>query len=345
MTALEDRIRAGLNADRPVPDLWEAVQSGARRRRAVRTATTTAAVAAVAVAILAGVATFSLSGDRSGQPTGPSADELAQQLLDPDAWNGPTARFLDGATPTASDLVGLWRIRGSDDAWLMLLSADGYWTTTNGWDLFGGGAVGNRGTWSLDAGRMTLRGKEGFLGNGFKAVLDGALMPDGSLHQVTRPSEGRCGTGVRCSPQRVPERFLYDRVVPGPSRLLRILTSAPATPLPSDANHAFLPGVWVTPDSEWVVTVSPEGQFRAFRGSGDPRNAPDDAGHVDIDAQGHLTMACRNGAVSADVVLARTEVVEGLLPSGVRMQPSSVEGSCPSGLGTTLAWIRVSERE
>ncbi len=343
MSALEDRIRAGLNADRPVPDLWEGVQAGAGRRRARRTVATTAVVAAVVVAILAGVAKLSLLDKREAQLAPTPQPSNSQQLLDPDAWSGPTARFLDGARPKASELVGLWRIRTSDDAWLMLLGADGYWTTTNGWNLFGGGAVGNRGTWSLTQGRITVDGQEGFLGNGFREVLDVALMSDGSLHQVSRPAEGRCGAGVSCAPSVEPQRYLLDRVAPGDSLLLETLLSTTSTtvlPLPS----SYLPGVWVTADGHWVLTINQDGRFRAFRDSGDPSDEPDDAGHMEVDPQGHLTMACQDGTVSAEVVLTRTAAVEGLLPPGIRMQSSSVDSQCPSGLGDTFEWIRVSQR-
>jgi hypothetical protein len=302
----------------------------------------TAAVCVVVVTILAGVATLSLSEDRGARPVGPAV-ELRQRLLDPKAWDEPAARFLAGANPKGSDLVGLWRIRGSDDAWLMLLGADGYWSTTNGWDLFGRGDVGNRGTWSLRAGRITLQGQEGFLGKGFQQVLDVALMPDGSLHEVTLPTAGRCGTGVPCAPDDQPERFVFDRVAPGTSRLLTILTSAPSTLLPADAAYLTLRGVWVTGD-DWVVTINDEDQFRAFHASGDPSAEPDDTGQVELDSHGHLTITCRNGAVSAQVELARSEAVTGLLPSGVRMRSTSEHARCPSGLGGVLEWIRVSGR-
>jgi hypothetical protein len=340
MSDLEDRIRAGLNADRAVPDLWEAVYAGSRRRTR-RTAAATALVAAVAVAIIASFATTLLVNGRDAQPAPAEQPSGRQQVLDPNDWDLPAGQFLDGATPTATDLVGLWRVRTSDDAWLMLLGADGYWTTTNGWDLFGGGDVGNRGTWSLSDGRITLHGREGFLGSGFKQVLDVALMPDGSLHQVTRPREGRC-TGDTCSAQ--PERFLFDRVAPGSSLLLESLDSASASPIPDEAVHSYLPGVWVSTDGQWVVTIDNKDVFRAFRDSGDPSASPDDGGRVEIDDRGHLSMACRGGLLSADVVLVRTEPVDGLLPSGMRMTSDVADSSCESGLGETLEWIRVSER-
>lgn len=343
MSALDDRIRAGLTADREVPDLWDAVQEGARRRRARRTAAATAAVVAVMIAIL-GVAKSSIFDSRDSQPAPAPQPPSPQQLLDPDAWAGPTARFLDGSTPQSSDLVGLWRIRTSDDAWLMLLGANGYWTTTSGWDLFDPSDQGNRGTWSLKQGRITLNGNEGFLGKGFRQVLYVALMPDGSLHQVTRPREGRCGRDISCTPETEPERFLFDRVAPGSSLLLDILRSASGDRIDAEVADSYLRGVWVTADGHWVVTINDEGGFSAFRDSGDPSARPDDTGHVDIDDQGHLTIACRGGSMSADVVLIRTDSLDGVAPNGVRMQLDSLDSSCASGLGRSVEWIRVSAR-
>lgn len=92
MNALEDRIRAGLSADRAVPDLWEAVQRGARRRRVRRTAGA-AGGAALAVAVITTSLALSVGGDRDSapppahQPTrteqpnpGPGADEFPVRL-------------------------------------------------------------------------------------------------------------------------------------------------------------------------------------------------------------------------------------------------------------------------
>lgn len=68
MSALEDRLRAGLDADRAVPDLWDAVQRGARRRRARRTAGA-AGAASLAVALVAtGVMLAAGDADRSAPP-------------------------------------------------------------------------------------------------------------------------------------------------------------------------------------------------------------------------------------------------------------------------------------
>lgn len=339
MSALEDRIRAGLNADREVPDLWDAIQEGARRRRARRTVAAAAAVTTV-VALVAVVGGLLLQ-DRhaaSPAPVDPPGQE-EQQVLDPDAWDAPDEEFLAGTTPSRDDLVGLWRVRTSDEAWLMLLGAHGYWTTTNTGDLFAG--AGNRGTWSLREGRVTLDVREGFLGAGYRQVLDVALMADGSLHQVTRPDDGRCATGERCAPGE-PERFLFDRVAPGDSLLLATVASASGSRLDPALVDPYVPGVWATTDGRWVVTVGDEGGFRAFRDTGDPTVRPDDTGRLAIDARGRVTLSCQGGTVSAEVVLEAVHPIEGLVFDGVRMRGQAVAGSCPSGLGETLDWIRVS---
>ena len=67
MSALEDRIRAGLNADRAVPDLWDGVQHGARRYRARRAAGVVAA-AVLAVAVVAVGVTVSVGGTQEPAP-------------------------------------------------------------------------------------------------------------------------------------------------------------------------------------------------------------------------------------------------------------------------------------
>ena len=87
MNALEDRIRAGLSADRAVPDLWEAVHKGARRRRVRRTAVAECGAALAVAVITTGVA-ISVGGERQSAPSpaprpsrperpnpGPGADE------------------------------------------------------------------------------------------------------------------------------------------------------------------------------------------------------------------------------------------------------------------------------
>ena len=165
-------------------------------------------------------------------------------------------------------------------------------------------------------------------------------MPDGSLHQVTRPAEGRC-EGATCSDE--PQRFLFDRVAPGNSPLLDILSSASGISIDTEVADTYLRGVWVTTDGHWVVTVNDEGGLRAFRDSGDPSARPDDTGHVEIDDQGRLTIACGRRFISADVILTLTDPVPGLAPSGVRMQLHSIDGICGSGLGGSLQWIRVTD--
>lgn len=58
MSSLEDRIRAGLNADRPVPELWDAVQDGARCYRERRTTGVVAAAVLAVVAVAVGMGVF-----------------------------------------------------------------------------------------------------------------------------------------------------------------------------------------------------------------------------------------------------------------------------------------------
>jgi hypothetical protein len=328
MTSLEDRIRAGLDADRAVPDLWDSVQDGARCRRTRRTAGAALAMAAVVVAVIAGLSDIA-GWDTKGAPPPPAEQPSGpQQLLDPADWDVPASQFLDGATPKASDLVGLWRARTTDDGWLMLLGADGYWTTTNGWDLFGGGEVGNRGTWSLTGGRLTENVRDGWMGNGARLVWDVALMPDRSLHRVDQSKE----------------RLLFDRVAPGDSLLLSVLSSASGSPIDPVLADSYLRGVWASSDGHWVITINETNRFRAYRDNGDPTGRPNDNGHVEIDDHGNLTIACRGGSISAGVVLTLTDPVDGVAPSGIRMHPESSEGNCGSGLGGSLEWIRVSGR-
>jgi hypothetical protein len=67
MSALEDRIRTGLNADRRVPDLLDAVYEGAHRRRARRTAAGAAAAALAVGAVATGIALL-VGGDERSAP-------------------------------------------------------------------------------------------------------------------------------------------------------------------------------------------------------------------------------------------------------------------------------------
>lgn len=68
MSALEERIRRGLNVDRAVPDMLDAVHEGARRRRAQRRTVTAAVAAAFVVVAIAVGATLSSHGKGEFRP-------------------------------------------------------------------------------------------------------------------------------------------------------------------------------------------------------------------------------------------------------------------------------------
>jgi len=266
--------------------------------------------------------------------------------LDVQAWDAPTGEFMAGRTPTTADLTGLWRTRVSDQSWLTLFGATGYTTTTNGGDLHG--TAGNSGTWRLDGDTLTVRLDQGFCEPEFRhgrVVFTSrvVVMPDGSLHALVRPGDlGVHPKPAICRPA-VGDRMIYDRVAPGPSRLvadLRPDSSGWASLDPARA--AELRGVWVSADGSWLLTVGPALDYRAYR-NGDPTRTPLDAGRLEIGPDGRLTATCRHGSMSADAQLTYSQPIDGLVDGLPMLRGEYAANSCPLALGETLDWRRVSD--
>jgi hypothetical protein len=119
MTALEDRIRAGLSADRAVPDLYDAVRAGARRRRARRTAGGLAAAVLAVIAVLAGV-TISTGGNQKPAPVETPTPRPTPTKSVP---NFPAAS--ENVVSTASSGDRVFVLTESRTLWTY---ADGEWT-------------------------------------------------------------------------------------------------------------------------------------------------------------------------------------------------------------------------
>jgi hypothetical protein len=305
------------------------------------------AVAAIAAAIVAGFTLVNTLGSHDTAPPVVTTTDTPSLLLDPRAWDLTDQEFMAGVQPTRGDLVGLWHVRTSDDSWLVFFGSNGFTTTTNGGGLLNG-KEGNQGTWQLQAGTLTTRITSGFCVTPTARPEDlvsssrVVLMPDGSLHILTRPHDlGVHKKGGLCR-GAAGDRMLIDRVAPGSSRFVdSFQPQDDAWFSPSRHNELSLPGVWVSADANWLLTVDLDLSYRAFR-NGDPTTTPVDEGRLALSSDGLLRATCRGGGASAQVQLTSNQPIDGLVNQLLMLRGSYVDNTCGLAIGATLDWRKVS---
>jgi hypothetical protein len=196
MSALEDRIRAGLNADREVPDLWDAVQQGARRRR-VRRATGAAGAAALVVALIVTGIAWTVGGEnRSAPPPIPEPTRTEQPAPGPGAQDFPTTfaaagddLFVETTLCNGDGCARGWRFDGERwSAETMPPRRSGFWTWL---------PDGRDGIWPPEGDRPALATHDG-----------GRSWTEIALPPACREKRNDCGLAATSTAMFIPDSYV-----------------------------------------------------------------------------------------------------------------------------------------